>query len=210
MFIEILKFILLSLLIVLISKYILVKLLRKLAEALNLSSKTVGNVAGVATSIPEFLTVTFSAFAGLGATSIYNIISSNGINLFQYSLSIYLSKNQKTLKNKAIRIDLILVLITILLPLFCLITKIEFAPSIIPVFLLLFLLFYYINDNAHKLYLKKQDKQIEEEIEQEKKWVKGKTKIVITYSFYLVLTSISLYIVGNALSKCLEKLGTYY
>jgi len=49
-----------------------------------------------------------------------------------------------------------------------------------------------------------------EEIEQEKKWVKGKTKIVITYSFYLVLTSISLYIVGNALSNCLENLATYF
>lgn len=210
MLVEIVKFLLYSFIIVIIAKYILVKLLRKLAESLNLSAKAVGNIAGVATSVPELLTVCFSAYAGLIGTSIYNIISSNGINLFQYSLSIYLSKNQKTLKNKAIRIDLILVLITILLPLFCLITKIEFAPSIIPVFLLLFLLFYYINDNAHKLYLKKQDKQIEEEIEQEKKWVKGKIKIVITYSFYLVLTSISLYIVGNALSNCLENLATYF
>lgn len=210
MLVEIVKFLLYSFIIVIIAKYILVKLLRKLAESLNLSAKAVGNIAGVATSVPELLTVCFSAYVGLIGTSIYNIISSNIINLLQYSLSIYLSKNQKILKNKAIRIDLVLVLITILLPLFCLITKLEFSLSIIPIFILLFLLFYYINDNVHRLYLKKQDKQIEEEIEKEKKWVKGKVKIVITYSFYLVLTSISLYIVGNALSNCLENLATYF
>ena len=65
MFLEIIKFLIYSVLIVLISKYILVKLLRKLALSLNLSSKTVGNIAGVATSVPELLTVSFSAFAGL-------------------------------------------------------------------------------------------------------------------------------------------------
>ena len=41
MFIEIIKFIIYSLLIVVISKYVLVKLLRKLAEAMSLSAKTV-------------------------------------------------------------------------------------------------------------------------------------------------------------------------
>ena len=65
--IEILKFILFSILIVLISKYILVKVLRKLAESLNLSAKTVGNIAGVATSVPELLTVSFAAFCRLGS-----------------------------------------------------------------------------------------------------------------------------------------------
>ena len=37
--------------IVLISKYILVKTLRNLAENLKLKSKTVGNIAGIATAI---------------------------------------------------------------------------------------------------------------------------------------------------------------
>lgn len=210
MFIEILKFILFSFLIVLISKYILVKLLRKLAEALNLSSKTVGNVAGVATSIPEFLTVTFSAFAGLGATSIYNIISSNIINLVQYSLSIILSKNQRQLSNKAIKIQLVLVIITILIPIFMLISKIEFSISFVPIFILLFALFYYINSNVHKLYLKKQDKEIYKEIEREKKWVKGKVNLVIKYWIGLIATSIILYFIGDKLSVVLENLAQIF
>ena len=53
MFLEIIKFIIYSALIVLISKYILVTTLRKLAESLKLKPKTVGNIAGYATSIPE-------------------------------------------------------------------------------------------------------------------------------------------------------------
>ena len=44
MFLEIIKFIIYSALIVLISKYILVTTLRKLAESLKLKPKTVGNI----------------------------------------------------------------------------------------------------------------------------------------------------------------------
>lgn len=210
MIIEIIKFIIYSFLIVIIAKYILVKLLRRLAEALNLSAKTVGNIAGIATSIPELLTVSFSALAGLIGTSIYNIISSNVINLFQYVFSIFISRNQKAISNKAIKIDLVLCIVTIVLPIIMLIANIDFSISIVPIFILLFLLFYLINNNAHKLYLKKQDSKIEEEIEKEKKWIKGKIRVVAKYSFYLLITSISLYIIGNALSTCLENLAGYF
>lgn len=210
MFIEIIKFILFSSLIVLISKYILVKLLRKLAEALNLSAKAVGNISGVATSVPELLTVSFSAFAGLLSTSIYNIISSNIINMLQYIFSIFLNKNQKNIKNKAIKIDLMLVLATIVIPIFMLIFNIEFSVSIMPIFILLFLFFYFLNHNAHKLYLKIEEKKIQEEIEEEKKWIKGKIVNVAKYSSYIILTTVTLYIVGDALSKCLENLAQYF
>lgn len=210
MFLEIIKFLIYSFLIVIIAKYILVKVLRKLAESLNLSAKAVGNIAGIATSVPELLTVSFSAFAGLIGTSVYNIISSNIINFVQYTFSIYINKNQKNIRNKAIKIDLILVLLTILIPLVILWLKIEISVSIIPIFILLFLLFYFINHNAHKLYLKKQDKQMEEEIEKEKKWIKGKIKLTVKYSLYLLITSVALYIIGNALSTSLENLANYF
>lgn len=210
MLVEILKFIVFSILIVLISKYILVKVLRKLAESLNLSAKAVGNVAGVATSVPELLTVSFSAFAGLGTTSIYNIISSNVINLVQYTLSILLNKNQKQIQNRAIKIQLILVLITILIPIFMLVSNIELNISLVPIFILLFILFYYINSNAHKIYLKKQDENIYEEIEKEKKWVKGKAGLITKYSIYLLITTVALYLIGARLSIVLENLAEVF
>lgn len=210
MIIEILKFLIYAFLIVIISKYILVKLLRMLAENLNLSAKVVGNITGLATSIPELLTVCFSAFAGLIGTSLFNIASSNIINFVQYSISIFINKNNKILKNKAIKIDLILVCITILIPLLILFAKIEISISITLIFIFLFLLFYYINYNAHKLYLKKQDIKIEKKIEEEKKWIKGKIKLTIKYSFYLLITTVALYIIGNALSNSLTNLATYF
>lgn len=207
---EIIKFLIYAFLIVLIAKYVLVKLLRKLAESLNLSAKAVGNIAGISTSVPELLTVYFSALAGLVGTSIYNIISSNVINFLQYVFSIYINRNQKNIRNKAIRIDLVLVILTILLPILMLLTKLEFSIYIVPIFILLFLLFYFINYNSHNLYLKKQDEIIEKEIEEEKKWIKGKIQITVRYSFYLIITSVSLYIIGKALSITLENLATYF
>ena len=65
LFLEIIKFIIYSGLIVVISKYVLVKTLRALAEYLDFKAKTVGGIAGVATSVPEFLTVTTSSVRGL-------------------------------------------------------------------------------------------------------------------------------------------------
>ena len=65
MFFEIIKFIGFSFLIVLISKYILVGTIRKLAESINLKAKTVGNIAGLSTSVPELLTITKSSLRGL-------------------------------------------------------------------------------------------------------------------------------------------------
>ena len=94
MIIEIVKLVIYSILIVLIAKYVLVTLLRKLGEVINLKPDTIGNIAGIATSIPELLTVSISAFAGLSSTSAYNIISSNIINFVQYISAIYMNKNQ--------------------------------------------------------------------------------------------------------------------
>ena len=202
---EFLQFIFYLGLIVIISKYILVPVLRKLAESLNLKAKTVGNISGIATSVPELLTVSFSAAIGLLYASIYNIISSNIINIIQYLASIYINKNQKILNKKAIKIDLVLVLLTILIPILILSIKMELNISIVPIFILLFLLFYYINHQSHKLYLNKKTIQ-EKQIEQESKWVRGKKRVIVKYTVYLIIIAVSLYFVGNLLSDTLNEL----
>lgn len=206
MIIEIIKFLFYSLLIVLIAKYILVTILRKLAETLELKPRTVGNIAGVATSVPELLTISFSAVTGFVTTSIYNVLSSNIINLVQYVFSILLNKNHKVIKNKAIRIDLFLVLITILIPIVMIGINISFSWWIVPIFIGLFFLFYYMNNNLHKLYLKKEDEIVAKEIQQEEKKIKDKKKAAFKYAFYLLITSILLFFIGNLLSNALENL----
>ena len=199
MFIEFVKFFIFSILIVIISKYILVKVLRNLAQILNLKSKTIGNIAGIATSIPELLTVSFSAFTGFIETSIFNVLSSNIINLVQYLLAVVINKNQPKLKNGAIKIDLILVIITIMIPIFMVIFNIESRLILVPIFIILLLMFNKISTNAHKVYLKQEQKE-EYKIEKNK-------KSAIINVLGIILSGIALYYVGNLLSNTLEALA---
>ena len=206
MFVEIIKFIVYSALIVFISKYILVTTLRKLAESLNLKAKTVGDIAGYATSVPELLTITTSSLRGLTGASIYNILSSNVINLIQYLGAIILNKNTEKLRNRAIKTDLILVIITIIIPIILLKFDIELKLWIVPIFVILYVLFIFLNNNVHKLYLQKEDEEIESEIEEEKRWEKGNKTKTIKYVIYLGLTGILLFIIGELLGNTLENL----
>ena len=176
---EIFQFILYTGLIVIISKYILVKTLRNLAENLRLKAKTVGNLAGVATSVPELLTICASSYSGLLNASIYNVLSSNIINLIQYYTTIIINKNQKSLKNRAIKIDLFLIILTIILPIFFIIAGSQLKIVMVPVLLLLYIAFYKINDDVHKLYLKAEDKKIEMIQQKEDEWEIGSKKNII-------------------------------
>ena len=198
MIFETAKFIFYSVLIVIISKYILVKNLRKLAETLNLKAKTVGNIAGISTSVPELLTITTSSIRGLTGASLYNILSSNIINLIQYLATIILNKNTSKLKNHAIKIDMILVIITIIIPITLIRLKIQLDMFIVPLFLICYALFAYLNTSIHKLYLK------DDEIKKENKKV---DKInLIKYMVIIAITGIFLYFIGELLGKSLEYL----
>ncbi len=200
MLLEIFKFIFYAILIVLISKYLLVINIRKIAEKLNLKSKTVGEIAGISTSIPEVLTVTVTSISGLYATSIFNVFSSNIINLIQYIISIIINKNIRLLKNKALIVNLILVIITILLPVILLILKIQTSTILIPIFLILYILFLSITNRLHKKYLKSVD-----EIAEEYKYKKDKNPIAINVVILIIATML-LYIIGEMLGNTLENL----
>ena len=206
MIVEIIKFILYSGLIVLISKYILVSTLRKLAEALNLKAKTVGDIAGYATSVPELLTITTSSLRGLTGASVYNILSSNVINLIQYLGSILLNKNTSKLRNRAIITDLVLVFFTIAIPIAFLKLNIELKLAVVPLFVILYILFRVLNNHVHKLYLKNEDVELAEEIEEEREEQKKNPKKVLIYAVVLIVKGILLFVIGELLGNTLENL----
>ena len=201
---EVVKFMIYMSAIVVISKYILVKTLRRLAENLDLKPKTVGDIAVYATSVPELLTIIASSFNGLIGTSIYNILSSNIINLIQYISTIFLNKNQRYLRNRAIRVDLILVIITILIPILLIKLDIEINIAIVPIFVILFAFFNFLNNNVHKIYLKKEDEKLEHE--QEEVAEKGNRKKVVKNVIFLLISGVLLFVVGNLLGTTLEEL----
>lgn len=206
MLIEIIKFIIYSGLIVLISKYILVTTLRKLAEALNLKAKIVGDIAGYATSVPELLTITTSSLRGLTGASVYNILSSNVINLIQYLGAILLNKNTSKLRNRAIITDLVLVFFTIAIPIIFLKLNIELKLAVVPLFIILYILFRVLNNHVHKLYLKNEDAELAEEIEEEREEQKKNPKKVLIYAAILIVTGILLFVIGELLGNTLENL----
>ncbi len=210
MLLEIAEFILYSGLIVLIAKNILVVNLRKLAENLNLKPKTVGDIAGYATSIPELLTISISSITGLIQMSIFNILSSNAINFIQYMASIIINKNQQAFRNQAIKTNLVLVIITIIIPILLIGFNIEINIAIVPIFIILYVLFLYLNNNVHKLYLTKEDKEIEKKIEKEENSEKGNTRKTLLYIIILMGTGILLYIVGELLSDTLQNLCNHF
>lgn len=205
---EFIKLVICSILIVLISKYILANNLRNLAKVIKLTPKTTGNISGMATSIPELLTTTISGFKGLLETSIYNILSSNIINLILYIISVFMNKNQRILKNKVIKIKVILVFITIFIPIILNITKQELNIYYVFIFIGLYLFFKLIDNLVHKKYLN-QTKILEDRkniINYKKTSEDNKIKEnkKLKYVIYIIFAGILLFLIGNILSNSLE------
>ena len=211
MILELVKFAIYSGLIVLISKYILVTNLRKLAENLNLKPKTVGNISGFATSIPELITISISSFSGLLNASIFNILSSNIINFLQYVISIISNKNVKKLNNKAIKIDIFLVIITILIPILIVLLNIDMNVVFIPIFIVLYVIFKTLNNRFHKLYLESEDEMINDIIQKEEEKLENKQlKNTVKYVLIILMTGILLFVVGELLSSVIENLADLF
>ena len=62
-----------------------------------------------------------------------------------------------------------------------------------------------MNNNIHKIYLKKEDQKIENEIEEERKGRKI-SKVILEHGTILILAGISLFIISEALGNTLESL----
>ena len=75
--------------------------------------------------------------------------------------------------------------------------------------MILYALFQYLNHNAHKLYLQKEDKQIEKQ-NQEQKEEEGNIKKTVLYMAILLITGILLYVIGELLGDTLNNLCYYF
>ncbi len=210
MFLEFIKFIIYSGLIVLVSKYILVKNLRNLGENLNLKPKTVGEVAGIATSIPELITISVSSFSGLIDTSIFNVLSSNIINFLQYITSIVINKNIRKIKNKAIKVDMLMIAFTIIIPILLILLNIEMNKVLIPVFIFLYILFRVISNKTHIKYLKAENEKMKDMILTKEKNRKKQVSKVIKNILFILITGILLFYLGDLLGSVIETLATLF
>lgn len=130
--------------------------------------------------------------------------------MIQYLFSIILNRNSDKLKNRAIVTDLIMVGFTILIPIVIIIIKIELNLQIVPLFLFFYVLFKFLNNTVHEIYLEDEDKKIEGEIEEERKKEKRSKRKITRYVAILIFSGILLYIVGELLGNTLENLCTLF
>ncbi len=200
MYFEFLKFIFYVFLIIVISKYFLVEILRKLSVSLNLKSRTTGEITGASTSVPEFLTITISSLKGLAGAGLYNILSSNIINFVQYVMTIVFNKNIKKLNNIAVKVNMVLVIFTIIIPLVLMKIDIQTDLFFVAIFILLYVFFAFISRLTHKKYFGNYDDNLNS-VSQGKNIRKS-----IRYIGILFMIGIILFVISVLLGECLEKL----
>ena len=134
----------------------------------------------------------------------------------QYLFSIFLNQNQKKLKNKALKIDIILVMCTIIIPIVMTIFNVDFNIKVIPLFIILFIFFYYLNFKVHQFYLENNLEKLNKDtidynklktnkIKKEKDNKIRSLKILI-YIVFLICIGGVLYFIGNNLNIVLSKL----
>lgn len=100
------------------------------------------------------------------------------------------------MQNRALKIELGIVIATIIIPILMVITGVEANITIVPIFILAFMMLYYVRGNAYKVYKIKETNDIEEKkIEEEKKWVRNKTKLAIITGIELFATGVILFII---------------
>ena len=175
-----------------------------------------GKYFGYATSTPELLNAFVSSSIGMISTSIYNVVSSNIINVVFVLISTFICKRSKSIIHKKFIVDYIMTVISILLPITLMQFKIADKITVIPLFIIFYLIFIYISSKAN--YFKETEEELEDErkeILKEEKKEKLKTRRLnkvrkqrVLISWIILFISLGLlYILGDKLSVVLETLG---
>lgn len=207
-------FIILSFLIILVTKKMMIYSIRRIAIFLRWKNNIVGQLLGYATSTPELIGAIVSGSIGMIETSIINVLSSNIVNLFLVLITAMCFKKTKSIFNKKFKYDYIMVVITIVLPYilykFNYANKLETIPLLIIVYLLYQLFSKYNNyfaSEKEELKLEKQSIRLGTKILKKKKIRVDRKKKLRKSIVVLVISLILLYVLGTLLGNILENLG---
>ncbi len=105
--------------------------------------------------------------------------------------------------------DIVLVLITIIIPIFVLEQHIQIDIYAVPLFLILFIFFIFLNSRAHKIYLDTDNQEIENNQNKNSKNSKNRIK-TFKYIMILLITGVLLFFIGELLGNSLEILCNFF
>lgn len=214
MILSLIIFIILVVLIVLVTRNIMIYNIRKLAILLSWKSSIVGQVLGYATSTPELLSAFVAGSLGMVSTSIYNVLSSNFVNLFLVVILTIIYKRQKSIINKKFIYDYIIILITLIVPLVLVITNLATTVYAVPALLIIYGVYLYgakyveyFASEETELELEEKSHKLGMKISKKRKIKVDEKRKVAQCVVMLMLSIVALYFLGEALGNELEKLG---
>lgn len=204
---QIILFIIYSALIVIIAKYMLYYCVRRIAGILKFKNKTIGQILGYLTSMPELISTLFIAQHGMILTVTYNVLSSNVINIILAIIVTGAFGRFKYLKGNKFRIEYIIIAFSIIFPMLMIKFNMLANASTILICLVLYLLYLYI---IRKLGLEPQEEMFKE-VEEESEKKKYNIPIAVTMYSIIILTGICLlYFLGDKLGDIVYSLGSTY
>ena len=126
-------------------RFLLIPGIGKVGAALKFSAKVRGQVIGYATSVPEFTVLVAGALNGVFRAGMWNIASSNVINLVLFVLTVFAFRQQLDLKNKIFSDEIGFGVLSIVIPLLMFVAHIG-TGYITAAGLVLFFMFYKVMD----------------------------------------------------------------
>lgn len=211
---EIVEFVILTVLIVAVAKYLLYMPAKRIAERLKFSEHGAGQMLGYLTSAPELVASIAVASTGLMATVAYNILSSNVINvLLALSAAAWFGQTRRMFSARLWRENLIIA-ISIIVPILLLVTGQVESAWVIPVFIATYVVYLFVikritADGAAPT--EHIDPEGPEDAASVATQVHTGVRGYVTLQALLILVALaSLYFLGTALGDTVYELGTTF
>ena len=170
-----------------------------LAQALNWSPKMRGQVTGFATSIPEFSALLSTAIAGVWTVGLWNIASSNIINVVLLLTAVCWYRQYRDLWNRSFIDEMLFAGIAVAVPLVLMHFSMDQSPYTIPILLFL----YFVYRLSDRIFNRPQ--AAKEMVEQESS---GSTKLGLLYIIgSIVLISVAGNFLGTSAAAIVNKMG---
>ena len=138
---EIIEFVILTVLIVAVAKYLLYMPAKRIAERLKFSEHGAGQMLGYLTSAPELVAAVAVAATGFMTTVAYNILSSNVINVILALSAAAWYRQTRRLFTRRLWREHLIIAISIAVPILLLLTGQVESVWVIPAFLVLYVIY---------------------------------------------------------------------